>query len=121
MDQSSYDPSLGLSSSSSSSSSDDYQQHGRPLNSRNGNGGNPITSPSSSSTTNSNTPRRYKCTVCVKRFTRPSSLATHMHSHTGEKPYKCIVDGCGRRFSVVSNLRRHAKIHVHANTMVGSR
>lgn len=30
------------------------------------------------------TPRRYKCTVCVKRFTRPSSLATHMHSHTGE-------------------------------------
>jgi hypothetical protein len=29
-------------------------------------------------------PRRYQCTVCVKRFTRPSSLATHMHSHTGE-------------------------------------
>ncbi|KAI9489717.1 hypothetical protein BDB00DRAFT_726141, partial [Zychaea mexicana] len=55
--------------------------------------------------------RRYKCTVCVKRFTRPSSLATHMHSHTGEKPYKCQIEGCGRRFSVVSNLRRHAKIH----------
>ncbi|KAI9256557.1 hypothetical protein BDA99DRAFT_413259, partial [Phascolomyces articulosus] len=51
--------------------------------------------------------RRYKCTVCVKRFTRPSSLATHMHSHTGEKPYKCQIEGCGRRFSVVSNLRRH--------------
>jgi hypothetical protein len=31
-----------------------------------------------------NTPRRYKCTLCIKRFTRPSSLATHMHSHTGE-------------------------------------
>ncbi|GAN06902.1 hypothetical protein MAM1_0140d06392 [Mucor ambiguus] len=61
-----------------------------------------------------NTPRRYKCTLCVKRFTRPSSLATHMHSHTGEKPYKCAVDGCGRRFSVVSNLRRHAKIHSSA-------
>lgn len=29
-------------------------------------------------------PRRYKCSVCVKRFSRPSSLATHMHSHTGE-------------------------------------
>ncbi|KAI8366104.1 uncharacterized protein BYT42DRAFT_505363 [Radiomyces spectabilis] len=59
------------------------------------------------------TPRRYKCTICVKRFTRPSSLATHMHSHTGEKPYKCMVENCGRRFSVVSNLRRHAKIHVN--------
>ncbi|RCH77836.1 hypothetical protein CU098_004749 [Rhizopus stolonifer] len=58
-------------------------------------------------------PRRYKCTVCPKRFTRPSSLATHMHSHTGEKPYECEHDGCGRRFSVVSNLRRHAKIHSH--------
>ncbi|KAI8978912.1 hypothetical protein BDB01DRAFT_852140 [Pilobolus umbonatus] len=64
-------------------------------------------------TTITNTPRRYKCTLCAKRFTRPSSLATHMHSHTGEKPYKCTVEGCGRRFSVVSNLRRHAKIHIH--------
>ncbi|KAI9320719.1 hypothetical protein BX666DRAFT_2130907 [Dichotomocladium elegans] len=58
------------------------------------------------------TPRRYKCSVCDKRFSRPSSLATHMHSHTGEKPYTCQVEGCGRRFSVVSNLRRHAKIHI---------
>ncbi|GAA5804986.1 hypothetical protein HPULCUR_010498 [Helicostylum pulchrum] len=63
--------------------------------------------------TSNSTPRRYKCTLCVKRFTRPSSLATHMHSHTGEKPYKCVIEGCGRRFSVVSNLRRHAKIHTH--------
>ncbi|OAD79778.1 C2H2-type zinc finger transcription factor [Phycomyces blakesleeanus NRRL 1555(-)] len=64
-----------------------------------------------SSKASSTPPRRYKCSLCIKRFTRPSSLATHMHSHTGEKPYKCSVDGCGRRFSVVSNLRRHAKIH----------
>ncbi|KAI9480890.1 MAG: hypothetical protein EXX96DRAFT_649456 [Benjaminiella poitrasii] len=66
---------------------------------------------STQNSSNNNTPRRYKCTLCTKRFTRPSSLATHMHSHTGEKPYKCVVEGCGRRFSVVSNLRRHAKIH----------
>lgn len=30
------------------------------------------------------TPKRYKCSVCSKRFTRPSSLTTHMYSHTGE-------------------------------------
>ncbi|KAG2220542.1 hypothetical protein INT45_004148 [Circinella minor] len=59
----------------------------------------------------SSTPKRYKCAVCFKKFTRPSSLTTHMYSHTGEKPFKCPVDGCGRHFSVVSNLRRHAKIH----------
>ncbi|RUS12799.1 hypothetical protein BC937DRAFT_86995 [Endogone sp. FLAS-F59071] len=57
------------------------------------------------------TPKRYKCTVCSKRFTRPSSLTTHTYSHTGEKPYTCGVEGCGRNFSVVSNLRRHTKIH----------
>lgn len=32
----------------------------------------------------SSTPKRYKCTVCFKKFTRPSSLTTHMYSHTGE-------------------------------------
>ena len=32
----------------------------------------------------SSTPKRYKCNVCGKKFTRPSSLNTHMYSHTGE-------------------------------------
>ncbi|KAK4170418.1 C2H2 zinc finger protein encoded by the fle1 protein [Cladorrhinum sp. PSN259] len=61
----------------------------------------------------SSTQKRHKCKVCDKRFTRPSSLQTHMYSHTGEKPYKCEVEGCGRHFSVVSNLRRHSKVHRH--------
>jgi uncharacterized Zn-finger protein len=34
-----------------------------------------------------------------------------MYSHTGEKPFACDVEGCGRHFSVVSNLRRHKKVH----------
>ncbi|ODA78326.1 hypothetical protein RJ55_05707 [Drechmeria coniospora] len=55
--------------------------------------------------------KKHKCKVCDKRFTRPSSLQTHMYSHTGEKPFACEVEGCGRHFSVVSNLRRHRKIH----------
>ncbi|KAI4191281.1 MAG: hypothetical protein L6R41_000208 [Letrouitia leprolyta] len=59
----------------------------------------------------SSTQKKHKCKVCDKRFTRPSSLQTHMYSHTGEKPYACEVPGCGRHFSVVSNLRRHRKVH----------
>ena len=59
----------------------------------------------------SSTQKKHKCKVCDKRFTRPSSLQTHMYSHTGEKPYACEHDGCGRHFSVVSNLRRHRKVH----------
>ncbi|KAJ1935722.1 hypothetical protein GGF37_005886, partial [Kickxella alabastrina] len=55
--------------------------------------------------------KRYLCTVCQKMFARPSTLATHMHSHTGEKPYECTWDSCGKRFSVMSNLRRHQRIH----------
>ena len=64
-----------------------------------------------SSKTASNTQKKHKCKVCDKRFTRPSSLQTHMYSHTGEKPFACNVEGCGRHFSVVSNLRRHKKVH----------
>ncbi|CAO3676364.1 unnamed protein product [Rhizopus stolonifer] len=54
---------------------------------------------------------QYQCGVCLKYFTRPSALKTHTYTHTGEKPYQCTSKGCGRRFSVVSNLRRHIKIH----------
>lgn len=64
-----------------------------------------------SSKMNNSTQKKHKCKVCDKRFTRPSSLQTHMYSHTGEKPFACDVEGCGRHFSVVSNLRRHKKVH----------
>ncbi|KAI8826145.1 uncharacterized protein EV422DRAFT_155382 [Fimicolochytrium jonesii] len=50
--------------------------------------------------------KRYVCPECAKRFTRPSSLRTHLNSHTGEKPFLCV---CGRSFSVLSNLRRHER------------
>lgn len=73
-----------------------------------------------SSKMSGNTQKKHKCKVCDKRFTRPSSLQTHMYSHTGEKPFACEVEGCGRHFSVVSNLRRHKKVHKGDSSSVTS-
>ncbi|PMD61253.1 uncharacterized protein K444DRAFT_526945 [Hyaloscypha bicolor E] len=55
--------------------------------------------------------KKHRCRVCEKRFVRPSALQIHIYSHTSEKPFKCEVEDCGKYFSVVSNLRRHGRMH----------
>ncbi|CAG8599102.1 6609_t:CDS:2 [Ambispora gerdemannii] len=47
----------------------------------------------------------------LQPFSRPSSLRIHTYSHTGEKPFVCTEPGCGRKFSVQSNMRRHLRVH----------
>ncbi|KAG6334715.1 hypothetical protein ID866_4375 [Astraeus odoratus] len=56
-------------------------------------------------------PKMHECVVCRKQFPRPSGLATHMNSHSGERPFKCLVEGCDKSFAVRSNARRHLKTH----------
>ncbi|KAJ1725899.1 hypothetical protein LPJ61_005567, partial [Coemansia biformis] len=43
--------------------------------------------------------RKYECEYCKKRFLRPSSLTSHVYTHTGERPFACAYPGCSRRFS----------------------
>lgn len=54
---------------------------------------------------------RYGCKICGKSFSRPSSLSTHINTHTGDKPFLCPFEGCSKGFNARSNMTRHFKTH----------
>lgn len=50
-----------------------------------------------------------KCNFCTKLFTKNFDLQQHIRSHTGEKPFQCVV--CGRAFAQKSNAKKHMQAH----------
>ncbi|KAJ2389624.1 hypothetical protein GGI23_005796, partial [Coemansia sp. RSA 2559] len=65
--------------------------------------------------------RKYECEYCKKRFSRPSSLTSHVYTHTGERPFACEFFECTKRFSVLSNLRRHYRVHTNRRQRNGKK
>ncbi|KAK3878498.1 hypothetical protein Pcinc_016874 [Petrolisthes cinctipes] len=51
------------------------------------------------------------CKVYDKASCSVSWLERHVLTHGGHKPFKCIVDGCGQRFTSQNMLGRHVNHH----------
>ena len=52
------------------------------------------------------------CHICNKGYARPSTLKTHMRTHTKHRPYPCKV--CDKRFTQAANLNAHMRTHTGA-------
>ena len=55
--------------------------------------------------------RGHECEVCEEVFQSPSHLATHMRTHTNEKPYECDV--CDKAFRTSGQLKNHMRTQHH--------
>ena len=52
------------------------------------------------------------CPECGKRCSNKYTLKRHMIRHTGERPYKCEFEGCGKSFFDSQVLKNHERIHL---------
>lgn len=53
--------------------------------------------------------RPYPCPVCGKSFARSGAQRQHMLTHTGQRPYSCDI--CGKSFTQKPGLICHRKTH----------
>ena len=52
------------------------------------------------------------CPTCGKKCKNKYYLKRHLMQHTGERPYKCEFEGCGKGFFDSQTLQNHRKIHL---------
>ncbi|CAG8489057.1 13234_t:CDS:2 [Acaulospora colombiana] len=57
--------------------------------------------------------RPFVCNIngCGKRFSRPDSLTTHVKTHSNIRPYKCPFKNCTKAYYHSRSLRKHEKTH----------
>ncbi|RDW65003.1 hypothetical protein BP6252_10654 [Coleophoma cylindrospora] len=64
-----------------------------------------VTGPRSTSTA----PKKFRCTICERGFTKSEHLARHARSHLKEKPFQCPI--CQKCFGRQDVLARHKRVH----------
>uniref|UniRef100_A0A1A8KWF8 Rearranged L-myc fusion n=1 Tax=Nothobranchius kuhntae TaxID=321403 RepID=A0A1A8KWF8_NOTKU len=55
--------------------------------------------------------KREKCVFCKRHFISAYHHHKHRKVHYGERPYMCVVIGCGERFKTSNELVTHKQIH----------
>jgi len=53
--------------------------------------------------------KRFRCTICAKRYSYEANLNTHLKNHTREQAYSC--PHCPRTFATCKYLKVHVKAH----------
>jgi len=53
----------------------------------------------------------YGCTRARREFLKRHKMSNHVRTHTGEKPFVCSFDDCGKRFSRADSLGTHMRTH----------
>ncbi|KAL4239941.1 hypothetical protein ACF0H5_000737 [Mactra antiquata] len=54
---------------------------------------------------------RYMCEMCGEKFKYKRYYDVHKRRHTGERPYICEVEGCGKDFRSPDGLKQHKWVH----------
>ncbi|TVY74575.1 Zinc finger and BTB domain-containing protein 8B [Fusarium oxysporum f. sp. cubense] len=51
----------------------------------------------------------YPCPFCPLKAKKQAQYKTHLRTHTGERPFQCGREGCGKSFARLDSLKRHKK------------
>lgn len=53
--------------------------------------------------------KKHQCSECMRWFASKQNLVEHIYTHTGDRPFECIV--CGQAFRQASQLSLHRRKH----------